>query len=101
MGRSTLVSARLARFARDFRLRLACPSSDHVDVAAAAGEEDGKKREEAEPVALAAGSVSASRRRLARGCGVSSQGLLEDRRVREGKAERPCSRVRDAIAHHL
>lgn len=70
-GRSTLVSARLPCFARDFDLRLACPSPDHVDVATATREEDGQEREEAELVALATGSVSA-RGRFVRGRGISS-----------------------------
>lgn len=46
-GVSTLVSARLARFARDFDLRLACARFDHVHVGAAASKEDDKEREEA------------------------------------------------------
>jgi hypothetical protein len=46
-GVSTLVSARFARFARDFDLRLACARFDHVHVGAAASKEDDKEREEA------------------------------------------------------
>jgi hypothetical protein len=46
-GVSTLVSARLARFARDFDLRLACARFDHVHIGTAASKEDGKEREEA------------------------------------------------------
>jgi hypothetical protein len=82
-------------------LRLACAGSDHIDVGAATGKEDDKEREEAEPVALSAGSVRVCGRSLFWGSRIRSQGNLDDWRAWESKPEGPCSRVEDTKGHHL